>query len=85
MDEEMADLLTTVVPEDEFHEHEIESGNTVVHSESGDAERTQLCVVMQREHNLVCINIDRTVVQCISGVLVCSVPLFTDFTMPVLM
>jgi hypothetical protein len=31
MDEEIADLLTTVEPEVEFHECEIESGNTVGH------------------------------------------------------
>jgi hypothetical protein len=45
VDEEIADLLTSVEPEDEFRECEIESGNTVVHSgsasESADAERMQ--------------------------------------------
>lgn len=52
MDEEIADLLTTLEPEDEFHECEIVSGNTVVHSESAsesaDAERTQPCVRKHR-------------------------------------
>jgi hypothetical protein len=48
VDEEIADFLTTVEPEDEFHECEIESGSAVVHSasasESADAQRTQPCV-----------------------------------------